>query len=78
VPAYLHGTMTNAPATSPPTRDAAFVVHLATDAGEVHGRVEHVTTGRASRFRSVAELLDFMRQTLVAIQADREPTREER
>lgn len=57
-----------------PSRDAAFVVHLAGGAGEAtdqaHGRVEHVTTGRAARFDSVEELLRFMRQTLAAIEAE--------
>ena len=57
-----------------PSRDAAFVVHL-TDAGgeagdRVHGRVEHVTTGRATDFDSMDELLRFMRQTLATIDRD--------
>lgn len=54
------------------SRDAAFVIHL-TDAGaqpgdQAHGRVEHVTTGRATRFDSVEELMLFMRQTMKAIE----------
>ena len=54
-----------------PSRDAAFVIHL-TDVGsesdgQAHGRVEHVTTGRATRFDSVEELLRFMRHTLEGI-----------
>lgn len=57
-----------------PSRDSAFVVHLteaaaATD-DQIHGRVEHVRSGRAARFASVQELLRFMRQTLAAIDAD--------
>jgi hypothetical protein len=57
-----------------PARDTAFVVHLATDpdepAGQAHGRVEHVSTGRAASFESVEELVRFMRETLAAIAAD--------
>ena len=57
-----------------PARDAAFVVHLATDpdapAGQARGRVEHVSTGRTARFESADELVRFMRETLAAIAAD--------
>ncbi|MBX3025136.1 hypothetical protein KF840_09520 [bacterium] len=49
---------------------AAFVIQLATGfdpaAGAVVGRVEHVLSGRAARFASVPELLDFMQGTLAA------------
>lgn len=52
-------------------RDAAFVVHLSEVAGEpgdqAHGRVEHVTSGRAAQFASLDELLRFMRQTLATV-----------
>jgi len=57
-----------------PARDAAFVVHLATDpdarADQARGRVEHVSTGRAARFESADELVRFMRETLAAFAAD--------
>jgi hypothetical protein len=45
---------------------SAFVVHVGwtlPNAG-CHGRVEHVSTGLASRFGSAAELLAFMQATL--------------
>lgn len=49
---------------------AAFVIQLATGFdpanGAVVGRVEHVLSGRAARFGSVPELLDFMQGTLAA------------
>jgi len=61
-------------ATPGPSRDVAFVVHLTCATGEpadqAHGRVEHVTTGRAGRFDSADELLRFMRQTLAAIEGE--------
>lgn len=64
------------PSSRPVARDAAFVVHLREVAGEpggeqAHGRVEHVTTGRATQFDSADELLRFMRQTLDAIVKDK-------
>ena len=44
----------------------AFVVQLGDEAdvprGRLLGRVEHVTTGRAARFGSSAELVAFFRQ----------------
>jgi hypothetical protein len=43
--------------------EQAFVVHLV-ETNVVHGRVEHVSSGRARRFGSVAELIDFMRGSL--------------
>lgn len=56
------------PMRPPLSADAAFVVHLtaiATESPEsVCGRVEHVLSGNATRFASVAELLGFMRQVL--------------
>lgn len=57
-----------------PARDAAFVVHLATDQSRLaraHGRVEHVATGRAAPFESPEELVRFMQETLTALAADR-------
>jgi hypothetical protein len=68
-PASGHATATGA--VTARSRDAAFVIHL-TDVGaepgdQAHGRVEHVTTGRATRFDSVDELMLFMRQTLAAV-----------
>jgi len=49
--------------------DAAFVVHLVPEAGDspassVTGRVEHVATGKALRFGSSTELLEFMRHVV--------------
>jgi len=47
---------------------SAFVVHLAADVGlapeAMHGRIEHVVSGRAIRFASAADLIGFMQQTL--------------
>jgi hypothetical protein len=44
--------------------ERAFVVMLSADcrpeADELRGRVEHVRTGRAARFASLAELLAFL------------------
>jgi hypothetical protein len=52
----------------PPSADSAFVVHLmatGVDAPEnVHGRIEHISSGQWARFTSAAELIGFMRQTL--------------
>jgi hypothetical protein len=59
-----------------PSADSAFVVHLVatgTDAPEVvRGRVEHISSGRWTRFTSVAELIGFMRQTLALAATDDE------
>jgi hypothetical protein len=49
--------------------DSAFVVHLIPEAGQspasgVTGRVEHVATGKALRFGSSTELLEFMRHVV--------------
>src|SRR5262245_52772159 len=57
-----------------PSRDAAFVVHLA-DTGDAtgdqaHGRVEHVRSGRVATFDSMHALLRFMRETLAAVDAE--------
>lgn len=45
--------------------ERAFVVQLRADAdfarGAVSGRVEHVSSGAASRFESVPELIDWLR-----------------
>lgn len=43
--------------------ESAFVVHLA-KVDSMRGRVEHVTSGRALRFDSTAELVQFMQQTI--------------
>jgi hypothetical protein len=48
--------------------DRAFVVQLRGDtdpaAGEVVGRVEHVTSGRSIRFEGLRALIDFFREAL--------------
>lgn len=49
--------------------DAAFVVHLLPEVGDspasgVSGRVEHVATGKALRFGSSTELLEFMHRVV--------------
>lgn len=65
---------TRSASTPMPVRDAAFVVHLATDesrSARAHGRVEHVATGRAAAFGSPEELVRFMQETLTALAADR-------
>jgi hypothetical protein len=36
--------------------------------GVVEGRVEHIASGRATRFRSVDELVEFMRRTLSSVE----------
>ena len=50
------------------TAESAFVVHLvppSPDAPDiVLGRVEHVASGEARRFATIAELIGFMRSTL--------------
>ena len=50
------------------TAESAFVVHMAsaaTDTPEIfEGRIEHVISGRSTRFASMAELIGFMRQIL--------------
>jgi len=49
---------------TPLSADAAFVVHLASTASAerdcVCGRIEHIDSGRSTRFASVGELLAFM------------------
>ena len=40
----------------------AFVVQFRTGPAPVAGRVEHVTSGHATRFQSAQELWDFMTQ----------------
>lgn len=48
--------------------DLAFVVHLTLDTEpEQKGRVEHLASGRTSRFESAGELLRFMRETLAGL-----------
>lgn len=45
----------------------AFVFHLdarAQPPGRVVGRIEHITSGRVARVRSLQELLDFIAQAL--------------
>ncbi len=48
--------------------DSAFVVHLMATGADVPetvcGRIEHISSGQATRFTSVAELIFFMRETL--------------
>lgn len=55
----------------PLSPDAAFVVHLTATGAEapevVRGRVEHISSGRSTRFGSVAELLGFMRHLAAAL-----------
>jgi len=53
----------------PPHR--AFVVQLSENADVEHGqwvgRVEHVTSGQATRFQSLEELLAFVARVLAAL-----------
>jgi hypothetical protein len=53
---------------APLSARSAFVVHLisaTTQANElVLGRVEHITSGRSTRFGSVTELIGFMQRAL--------------
>lgn len=58
------------------TPGAAFVVHLAvrsaadaTTAAEERGRVEHVLSGAAAYFHSIADLVAFMSETIAQGQA---------
>lgn len=48
--------------------DAAFVLQLRSDTdverGTIAGRVEHVASGRATRFSTIDELLSFIGRTL--------------
>ena len=54
----------------------AFVVQFGREAdvgeGRVEGRVEHVTSGRVTRFHSLEELLSFVRQILREVNAQGE------
>jgi hypothetical protein len=54
---------------APLTAATAFVVHLAVHGTgvpeQVQGRIEHVVSGRSTHFASSAELIGFMRQTLL-------------
>lgn len=71
--------MANIPATPIAAADltpgAAFVVHLAvlpadpaTPAAPAQGRVEHVLSGAAADFHSIADLVNFMGETLARSQ----------
>lgn len=57
---------------SPLSPHRAFVVQLTenTDAahGQWAGRLEHVTSGQATRFQSLDELLAFVSQVLAALE----------
>jgi hypothetical protein len=61
---------------------SAFVIQFPSksdiQAGRFSGRVEHVASGRAARFESQTELLDFMEQIMQKICASySEPVLEE-
>ncbi len=69
---------------STPQRDAsplpperAFVVQFhaggTASTAPLGGRVEHIVSGRAERFASIDELLAFVRATLAAVPAPRDP-----
>jgi hypothetical protein len=66
--------MTNDPSrtasSAPLSEDAAFVIHVTAMAtaqpDAVHGRIEHIVSGEATRFTSAAELLSFMHRLLSA------------
>lgn len=55
---------------SPFSPHLAFVVqlreHADVDHGQWSGRVEHVTSGRASHFQSIEELLGFMKRVVTS------------
>ena len=64
---------------APLNPNSAFVVHLtnSADSHAVSGRVEHVASGRALRFMSVVQLLDFMNEIIARTDgASVEPRRE--
>lgn len=50
--------------------DSAFVVHFAASSADtpetVKGRIEHITSGRSTRFASTAELIGFMQHIVAA------------
>lgn len=52
------------------TADVAFVVHFAASTADtpetVKGRIEHITSGRSTRFASIAELIGFMQHIVAA------------
>jgi endonuclease YncB( thermonuclease family) len=48
-----------------------FTATTCPEAGEYHGRVEHVSTGKTARFNSTGEILEFTGQIL----ADEKPAR---
>ena len=57
--------------------DRAFVVQVHADAAvgkaQLWGRVEHIVSGRSTRFQSVEELVIFMVQVLTSITEGSEP-----
>lgn len=57
-----------APTPAPLLPERAFVVQLRAGsslaADALQGRIEHVTSGKASNFASLAEVLAFMRRVL--------------
>jgi hypothetical protein len=54
----------------------AFVVQLAAEAKpeqrEVHGRIEHVVSMKATHFHSIEELMSFMARVVTVLEADDE------
>jgi len=50
--------------------DRAFVVQVYADVavaqGQIHGRIEHVLSGQATHFASLAELVAFITRVLAA------------
>ncbi len=60
--------MNQQPETAPLSSHRAFVVQLykdtPIDVDQISGRAEHVVSGQATQFDSVAQLLGFMRRVL--------------
>lgn len=56
---------------------AAFVIQFRPEtdipAGVFHGRIEHVSSGHAARFHSLAELLDFITNVLEEVKKREQP-----
>ncbi len=63
----------NATASPPLLPEWAFVVQFRVgtnlDQGRLDGRVEHVTSGQATRFHSLEELLAFVTHVLAVVRA---------
>ncbi len=67
---------TPVPRPSPKSVHRAFVVQFGTETniadGRIAGRVEHVSSGQATEFHSLADLLAFIARLLAQVSRQRE------